>query len=177
MYVGSSIFQQWTTVKQVAPASNVLNVAMGGSITSHWVIFIERLLRKYQPHIVCYYCGSNDINEAIAPEITIQNTLKTFEAIHSWKPETDIVYHSIIKAPQKRNQWHTVETINQEIQKSFNTSPYRYFLDWNPMFFDENDGVRKELFIEDGLHLTQRAYEKMIVLTRPFITDVVDSLN
>ena len=61
LFVGSSIFRQWTTVAdQMAPLP-VLNRAFGGSRTGDQLARFDQLVPRYAPRIVVYYCGSNDL--------------------------------------------------------------------------------------------------------------------
>ena len=55
LFVGSSIFRQWTTVAdQMAPLP-VLNRAFGGSRTGDQLARFDQLVPRYAPRIVVYY--------------------------------------------------------------------------------------------------------------------------
>src|ERR1700722_8649914 len=62
VFTGSSIFRFWTHLTdQMAPLP-VLNRAIAGTVTQDMIERIGRLVLPYQPRIVVYYCGSNDIS-------------------------------------------------------------------------------------------------------------------
>jgi hypothetical protein len=62
VFTGSSIFRFWTHLTdQMAPLP-VLNRAIAGTVTQDMLGRIGQLVLPYQPRIVVYYCGSNDIS-------------------------------------------------------------------------------------------------------------------
>src|SRR6266852_3815360 len=62
VFTGSSIFRFWTHLTdQMAPLP-VLNRAIAGTVTQDMIDRIGQLVLPYQPRIVVYYCGSNDIS-------------------------------------------------------------------------------------------------------------------
>src|SRR5258708_1307960 len=64
VFTGSSIFQFWTRLtEQMAPLP-VLNRAIAGTVTQDMLDRIGQLVLPYQPRIVVYYSGTNDISSA-----------------------------------------------------------------------------------------------------------------
>jgi hypothetical protein len=65
VFTGSSIFRFWTHLTdQMAPLP-VLNKAIAGTVTWDMLSRIGQLVLPYQPRIVVYYCGSNDISAGL----------------------------------------------------------------------------------------------------------------
>ena len=62
MFVGSSIFRLWRTLKSDFSPLPVYNQAFGGSRTWEVLHYARELILPHQPKIIVYYCGSNDIN-------------------------------------------------------------------------------------------------------------------
>lgn len=167
LFVGSSIFRQWTTVaEQMAPLP-ALNRAFGGSRTADQLERFDRVVRPYAPRLIVYYCGSNDINAgAQAPEIAAN--FRTFVArVHAALPATRIVYASILRAPQKQDHWDIVETANALVREFCATDPRLAFVDLNPAVFDAQGRPRLELYRPDRLHYLPPAYEGFTKLLKP----------
>jgi len=77
LFIGSSIFRQWTHLKaQMAPLP-VFNRAFGGSWTADILEHMDKIVLPYQPRIIVYYCGSNDINGSERP-LPIFSRVKQF---------------------------------------------------------------------------------------------------
>ena len=84
------------------------------------------------------------------------------QQIHEQIPDCMAYYFSIIRAPQKQPVWDQLDQINQAMQKFSAQHDWLKYIDLNPMFYDEHQKVKPELFIEDQLHLTTAAYNQMI---------------
>ena len=73
LLVGSSIFEQWSNMKNFAPGYTVKNRAIGGTITSYWTEHLADVLTAESPNAVLFYCGRNDINNGVLEENIIEN--------------------------------------------------------------------------------------------------------
>src|ERR1700686_2126096 len=98
---GSSIFRFWTHLTdQMAPLP-VLNRAIAGTVTQDMLDRIGQLVLPYQPRIVVYYCGSNDISAGEDAGPIIERTKRYIQILHEKSPDTFFYYTSIQKAPEK----------------------------------------------------------------------------
>jgi len=159
--VGSSIFEGWIEPENALVGEAFVNTAISGSQTFELLKKIDQLIIKHKPDTVFYYCGSNDIKNNRDPEKIIRDTLETFKQIISALAKVKITYFSIIKAPQKKDQWHIVDQVNNRIKQFAENNENITFLDINPLFFDENNQPLYDLYQEDLLHLLPEAYVKL----------------
>lgn len=173
LYVGSSIFQQWTTAGQVWPGRRVENIAIGGTVTAFWLERLVGDIGRHRPRVLCYYCGSNDFNAGATAAEIIERTCQTFERCWRAEAELHIAYHSIIKAPQKEEKWDQVDEVNRFCKKEMERRPRGDFIDLNPVFFDGKGAARAELYGEDRLHLRPEAYRLMVEGCRPWAATVL----
>jgi hypothetical protein len=74
VFTGSSIFQFWTRLKEQMAPLPVLNRAIAGTVTQDMLDRIGRLVLPYQPRIVVYYCGSNDISAGFDAASIVERT-------------------------------------------------------------------------------------------------------
>ncbi len=165
--VGSSIFEAWGIPAGLDRTYAIRNRAVGGTITSYWRHSILPALANENPDAVLYYCGSNDINENIAPQDIIANTLHCRQLIRSAYPAARFGYFGIIKAPQKLGKWDLIDSLNSTIQ--LNLAADDLYLESNHVFL-ENGHPLEQYYLEDGLHLTSEAYAALSAYSTPIIT-------
>ena len=169
LLVGSSIFESWTTLNRALPNHNIVNRAVGGTETAYWLEKLPLALNTISPRVLAFYCGSNDLSRGKDADGVIDRTLKIVEGIRSTLPHVPIVYHSIIKAPEKQKCWADVDRVNEEIRNFLAEDSHAMFIDLNPLFFHSDGHIRKNFFQDDRLHLTPGAYTAMNGLCAPLL--------
>ncbi len=132
VFTGSSIIALWENLPQFFPEVELLNTAISGSQTDEIYVHLDALVVSQSPSLVCYYCGSNDINYAVAVQVIVENVIKTYQAIRDKLGQTTFVFLSIIKAPQKMNRWGVVDEVNMQINQLAHTYPGFAYIDINP---------------------------------------------
>ncbi|GAG85468.1 unnamed protein product, partial [marine sediment metagenome] len=63
VFAGSSIFHFWTTLADDMAPLLVINQAFAGARMRSVFNAMDKLIIPYNPKIIVYYCGSNDIND------------------------------------------------------------------------------------------------------------------
>lgn len=116
VFTGSSIFQFWTHLREQMAPLPVLNRAIAGTVTQDMLNRIGQLVLQYQPRIVVYYCGSNDISAGEDANPIIERTKQYVRVLHERLPNTYFYYTSIQKAPEKRARWDVVDAVNREME-------------------------------------------------------------
>src|SRR5690242_17324343 len=61
LFTGSSSIRLWTSLANDFPGLPVLNRGFGGSQIHHVTAFVPRIVVPYQPKLIIFYCGANDI--------------------------------------------------------------------------------------------------------------------
>jgi lysophospholipase L1-like esterase len=152
VFVGSSIFRYWTHLTdQMAPLP-VLNHAIAGAVTQDMLNRIDQLVLPYDPRIVVYYCGSNDISAGESSLAIVERTKRFIGVLHEKSPNTVFYYTAIQKAPEKRALWDEVDAVNREMERYSRESAKVGYIDLNPVLFDAQGKLREDLFLPDGLH-------------------------
>ncbi len=172
VFTGSSIFRFWTRLTdQMAPLP-VLNRAIAGTVTQDMLARIGQLVLPYQPRIVVYYCGSNDVSAGEDAGPIVERTKRFIQILHEKSPNTFFYYTSIQKAPEKRDRWGVVEAVNREMERYSREAPNVGYIDLNPVLFDSRNNLREDLFLPDGLHFRpdSTAYEEFSKIVKPILT-------
>ena len=180
LFVGSSIFRQWTTVpEQMAPLP-VLNRAFGGSRTGDQVARFDQLIPVYAPKIVVYYCGSNDLKAGTTPEdpAAIFARFKAFsEKLRATNPASRLVFVSSTRSPDRVARWEQVDHYNALVRAYCAATPHHTFIDLNPVLVDAMGHPRLELYVADKLHFKPEAYVAFTAVIKPVLTQLWAEVN
>jgi uncharacterized protein (DUF1684 family)/lysophospholipase L1-like esterase len=169
LFIGSSIFREWTHVgEQMAPLP-VMNRAFGGARTWEVLHYADDIVLPYEPKIIVYYCGSNDINTGAKPEEILERYRQFSNKVTERLPETTVYYVSSFRSPQKKEHWDVVDATNRLIRDYSAKTKNRAFIDANPLVFDKKGEPREELYREDGLHYKESFYPELAALIKPIL--------
>jgi hypothetical protein len=161
----SVYWQQYFSVLDPSRASNGSSPGSQPGARRHQNMLdhIGQLVLAFQPRIVVYYCGSNDISAGQDAGPIVERTKRFIAILHEKSPNTYFYYTSIHKAPEKRGRWDVVEAVNREMEQ------------YSRQAF--NDNVRKDLFLPDGLHFRPEstAYLEFSQIVKPIITKAWES--
>ena len=171
VFTGSSIFQFWTHLREQMAPLPVLNRAIAGTVTQDMLNRIGRLVLPYEPRIVVYYCGSNDISAGEDAAAIIERTKLFIKVLHENLPNAYFFYTSIQRAPEKRARWNVVEAVNSEMNRYSREAVNVGYIDLNPVLFDSRNQVREDLFLPDGLHFRPEstAYLEFSQIVKPIL--------
>lgn len=169
LFIGSSIFRQWKNLKEQMAPLPVFNRAFGGSRSAEILYYMDRIVLPYEPKIIVYYCGSNDINANIKPEEIAANFKQFVQRVHAKLPQTQIFFTSINRAPQKMDRWPDVDAANALIKEFCAKNKLLGFIDVNPALFDKEGKPRMELYLPDKLHFLEPAYAEFTAIIKPVI--------
>jgi lysophospholipase L1-like esterase len=169
LFVGSSIFRLWDHLKEDMAPLPVFNRAFGGSQTSDLLDRMDRIVFPYEPEIIVYYCGSNDVNAGRGADSIFLGFKRFAERAAERLPGTKIFYVSINRAPQKKERWNIVDSANTLARTYCERTPNRWFVDVNPVLFDASGNPRVDYYQADMLHLREQAYVGFAAAIKPLL--------
>ena len=169
IFIGSSIFRLWKTLASDMSPLPIINQAFGGSRTWEVLYYSDQLIIPYQPKIIVYYCGSNDLHAGLDAQGITHRFQIFFTYLQSHLPKTKVFFVSINKSPQKQEKWHIIDAVNDAISQYAQANPNLEFIDLNPDLFDQAQQPRLELFTGDSLHLKPLAYQKFTAIIKPIL--------
>jgi len=159
LFTGSSSIRLWTSLKSDYPNHNVINRGFGGSEMSDLIYFADKLIIPYHPKQIFIYEGDNDLAKEKTPDEVLMQSRQLLELIRKKLPSKVQVYFISVKPSLLR--WtlkEKYEEYNQKLAFWCSQNKNVFFIDvWTPML-EPDEMVRKDLFVEDGLHMNAIGY-------------------
>jgi len=150
---------------------DVINRGFGGSQYSDLNQYAKRIVIAYHPRAVVVYEGDNDLAAgSIKTPKSVANDARAFvQIIHSALPETWIYILSIKPSKARWNEWPKMKAANGMIRDFSRTQKRVRYIDLASAMFDTQGNLRADLFVEDGLHPTQKCYELWTSIIKPVL--------
>lgn len=169
LFVGSSSIRFWTTLKQDFPNHKILNRGFGGSHMSDLLFYLDKLVLKYAPKKVFIYEGDNDINDKEDSNAILKEAQDIVKKIHDVLPKTKVIFISAKPSIARWNLKDQYLQLNKLFKNYANQFDYLEFIDvWNPML-DRQGNPKKDIFIEDNLHMNAKGYEIWKKVIEPYL--------
>ena len=166
VFVGSSSIRLWDLARSF-PGAKALNRGFGGSEITDSVNHVDVLVLRHQPRTVIFYAGDNDIAAGKTPQ-QVADAFKAFASrVRAALPETRMAFVGIKPSIQRWAMIAQVRQANQLIRAYCDADDRLAFIDVDGPMLGWDAKPRKELFVEDGLHLSPRGYELWTTLVQP----------
>jgi lysophospholipase L1-like esterase len=168
LFVGSSTIVDWDPVRYF-PDLTIINRGLWGSSLIDSVRLLDRIVLPYEPRLVVVYAGDNDIDGGQTSEDVTVQFEHFVRGIHAQLPQTRIVFIGIKPSPQR---WLTIDRAretNGRIRTLASRDDRIAYLDVDGPMLGFDEKPRKELFLEDGLHLSPLGYQLWTTLLRPLL--------
>jgi hypothetical protein len=166
-FYGSSTFTYWVHLQDDFPDLPVFNAAFGGSCVDHILTHIEPLCTQFNPKVVVYFCGTNDLSRGRSPQTVLVGLQRFQEALHKVCPGIPIVYLSITLTPlhQFRGLSQVVQQANQLVQEFVESDSLLYYIEIN----DHSLAAYESLYLADGHHLNNEGHRELAMIIRPVL--------
>lgn len=165
VFLGNSITEggPWATLIK---NYSVLNRGIGGDITFGVLQRLDEVIKR-QPIKLFVLIGINDIGKDIPDAVIADNCRKIVERVQKGSPKTEIFLQSILPVnptiknfPQHYDKQDHITATNQ-LLKHVAVNANVKFIDLHPLFLDDKK-LLDPRYTNDGLHLTQAAYEAWV---------------
>lgn len=162
VFAGSSSFRKWTNMQEAFPNFPVINRGFGGSTLPDMIRYANDIIIKYLPKQVIIYCGENDL--ASSDNITADTVYKRFKELYyllrDELPRTEIDFVSIKPSPSRLKIQPEVIKANKLIRKFLGNQDKNkaYYIDVYSAMINDDGTIKKDLFIEDNLHMNEKGY-------------------
>lgn len=169
LMTGSSSIRMWPSMKEDFPKFPVLNRGFGGATIPEVLHFAEDYIFQHDPQIIVFYCGENDISEGATPETVFAFFKKFVKTIETRLPETKIIYISMKPSIARWNLWPQYQAGEKLIKDLVDKNPKIEYMDASISMLEENGEVKKDIFIEDGLHMNEKGYKGWTKQLKPIL--------
>jgi lysophospholipase L1-like esterase len=170
VFIGASSIVRWN-LKESFPelGAQAINRGFGGSLAADSTRYADRIVIPYKPRMVVFYAGDNDVEANHTPQQITDDFVAFERKVHAALPQTQIVFISI-KPSIRRFPWiEQIKGANALVKQYCGTHPNLTFVDIVPQMLGADGKPRKELLVEDGLHMTPAGYKIWNDALRPIL--------
>jgi lysophospholipase L1-like esterase len=170
LFVGSSSIRGWDLSKYF-PDLATINRGFGGSHAADVVYYADRVILPYKPRVIVVYAGENDINSGKTPQQVHADYLSLVAEVHHALPSTKVVYIAIKPSIARWALVGKMRETNRRIRQTTEQDERLEFIDIDTPMIGADGEPRRELFADDGLHLSRRGYQLWTKLVRAHLTN------
>jgi len=168
LFIGSSSIRNWD-LKKSFPHDNFINRGFGGSEIADSTTFADRIALPYKPRAIVMYAGDNDIFRGKTPKEVSDDFDSFVKLIHASAPETRIVFIAIKPSIARWSLVDKVREANELIQSNIRKDARLAYVDIDKPMLGDDGRPREDLFVKDGLHLSEAGYELWTFLVKPHL--------
>ncbi|MCS6865873.1 MAG: GDSL-type esterase/lipase family protein [Gemmataceae bacterium] len=157
-FVGSSSIVRWD-VEKAFPGKGYVNVGFGGSIIADSTHFAPRIITPYRPGTIIFYAGDNDIARGHSAEQVLNDFQKFVAVVRQDNPECRILFIAIKPSIARWKLYEVQKKANALVKDFCQNEKGLVFVDIVPRMLNAEGQPIAELFVKDGLHLSDQGYE------------------
>ena len=158
VFYGSSSIRLWTTLAEDFSGLPVVNRGFGGSTLDACSWFFYRLIAPLRPSALVLYAGDNDLGDGKSPEQVLASYRALAEQVRSHLGPIPFTFLSIKPSPARVSLTETIRQTNEMIRREHAAAPQNIYVDAFTPMLGRDSKPRKELYADDGLHLSAEGY-------------------
>jgi len=159
IFYGSSTIRLWNTLQKDFPTHQTLNLGFGGAFIHSLTTHFETLFQGLQPKAIVLYLGGNDLSLNLSVKEIIDQIGAFVGLVHQKFPSTIIFSISIKPSFERQDLLEVIKQINQGTFALSMQLPYLYQVQLYEALLDENQQIRSDVLLRDGLHLNKLGYQ------------------
>jgi lysophospholipase L1-like esterase len=168
VFVGSSSIARWDTAASF-PDLKIINRGFGGSELADSVRYADRIVIPYQPRLIVVYAGDNDIGAGRTSEQVVVEAERFVTRVRAKLPDVRIVFIGVKPSILRWTQVDRMRAANVMLRDFCERDDRIAYLDVDDAMMGWDEKPRRELFVDDGLHLSAEGYRVWASLLRPFL--------
>jgi lysophospholipase L1-like esterase len=169
LFIGSSTIRMWSTLAQDFPEHQVINRGFGGSEIADSTHFSERIVFPYEPRMILFRAGGNDLWNGKSPEQVFTNYQEFVATVQAKLSETEIAWISWDHTPSRWKQADEESRLNELVKEFSRRSTRLRYIETGDMVMGPAGHPRPELFLPDRLHFNAEGYQLLAERVRPHL--------
>jgi lysophospholipase L1-like esterase len=171
VFTGSSSIRL-LDIPRFFPGIAALNRGFGGSHISDVNHYIERCVLRYEPSLVVFYCGGNDLWDKKTPEQVEEDLTEFRTRLFEKLPDAKLIVLAVRPSPARISIIKTEADLNERFHKAAEADKrITYLADSCDRFLDKMDKPILERFVADGLHMSDAGYEVWKEFLTPYLKE------
>jgi lysophospholipase L1-like esterase len=174
---GSSTMANWREndmcYNQLVPLP-IENTGFGGSTAEEALYYYHRLVVPFEPSVMAYYEGANDLMNGYTPDEVLMLTHRLFEWSRQDFPGIKFLIVPIKLSPALDHIREQGNICNRMFEEYAATHEDTSVLDVNSFLYDDAGNHRREIYVEDMLHHNERGYAEFAELMKPTLEKLYD---
>lgn len=166
---GASSLRMWKDVGKVLAPLPVINRGFGGSYTTEVLGYMDRITLPYEPRVVVFHCGGNDINAGDPPDAPLERTRTYVQRLREKNPDTAIVFMTTTLAPSRRAKWPLLAELNRGLAAYSKELKNASLVDVNAALNGPDGEPRPGHYLPDNLHPSDEGYAAIAKLLKPAV--------
>jgi lysophospholipase L1-like esterase len=174
VFVGSSSVRLWNLAKSFEGMPTI-NRGFGGSEASDAVALADLLVVKYQPKVVVFYSGDNDLAHGKSPSVVASDVERFVSLIREKLPDAKIILLSIKPSLARAALRDKQHEANLAMEKVARSTPNVRYVDVGRCLLDDQGEPRGDSFLADHLHLNEEGYRRWTEILKPILDECLNS--
>jgi len=159
VFTGSSSIRL-LNIPKVFPGIDALNRGFGGSHISDVNHYLDRCVLRYDPDLVVFYCGGNDLWDKKTPEQVEEDFTEFRTRIFKKLPEVKLIVLAVRPSPARISIRPIEADLNERFRKAAEADKRITYLAGScDRYLDAGGKPIPSLFVADGLHMSDAGYE------------------
>ncbi|MEX1213197.1 MAG: GDSL-type esterase/lipase family protein [Balneolaceae bacterium] len=158
LFTGSSSIRIWKTA-DAFPDYPILNRGFGGSHISDVLHFFDDVIGTYNPRLVIFYAGDNDVASGKSAEQTLADYQYLTTQVLALNNRVEMVFIPIKPSGSRWHLWEEMSRANEMVRSLSDRNPRLHYVDFATPMLSEDGTPDLSLLQDDQLHLTEKGYD------------------
>lgn len=169
LFAGSSSIRMWKT-QDGFPDKYVINRGFGGAHISDMLYYFNQIVAKYQPSLIVFYCGDNDIDYGKSAEQTFADFKKFLRRVENLESYPELIYLPAKPSPARWDKYPEMKRLNDMVRELANKNKNLIYTDVVEPMLNPSGRPDPALFRSDSLHLNEKGYTIWEHIVAPMIS-------
>ncbi len=169
VFTGSSSIRL-LNIPEVFPELKALNRGFGGSHISDVNHYLDKVALRYEPALVVFYCGGNDLWDKKSPAQVEEDFTEFRTRLFEKVPKAKLLVLGVRPSPQRISIRNKEADLNERFRKAAEADKRIIYIAGScDRYLDGAGKPIPELFVADGLHMSKAGYQIWKEILTPYL--------